>query len=81
MMIEAKQFGMSDRQIGRMVNASENDARIARINKGVLPWVKQVNLFSNVARNQLDVEMIYNYPKTMSHKCITTMEHNCGVTS
>ena len=42
MMIEAKKFGMSDRQIGRMVNVSENDARVARINKGIMPWVKQV---------------------------------------
>ena len=42
MMIEAKQFGMSDKQIGRLVSASENDARIARINQGIRPWVKQV---------------------------------------
>ena len=42
MMVEAKKFGMSDRQIGRMVNVSENDARVARINKGIMPWVKQV---------------------------------------
>ena len=42
MMIEAKQFGMSDKQIGRLVNAPENDARIARINQGIKPWVKQV---------------------------------------
>lgn len=43
MMIEAKQFGMSDKQIGRLVNAPENDARIARINQGIKPWVKQID--------------------------------------
>ena len=46
MMKEAKQFGMSDKQIGRLLNSSENDARIARINKGIKPWVKQVIRFN-----------------------------------
>ena len=43
-MTEAKKFGMSDKQIGRLLGVSENDARSARLQHGIKPWVKQVCL-------------------------------------
>ena len=41
-LIEAKQAGFSDKQLGRMIGVLENDVRNERIKQGVKPWVKQV---------------------------------------
>ena len=39
---EAKQYGICDKQIGKLLNTSEDDARSARLKQGIAPWVKQV---------------------------------------
>lgn len=40
---EAKQYGICDKQIGKLLNTSEDDARSARLKQGIAPWVKQID--------------------------------------
>jgi carbamoyl-phosphate synthase large subunit len=41
--LEAKQLGFSDRQIGRALGQAEADVRQLRKNYGLSPWVKQID--------------------------------------
>jgi carbamoyl-phosphate synthase large subunit len=43
LMLEAKQFGFSDLQIGRALGQSEGEVRELRKNYGLAPWVKQID--------------------------------------
>jgi carbamoyl-phosphate synthase large subunit len=42
-LIEAKQAGFSDRQIGQIIKMKENEVRRMRKNKGIIPSVKQID--------------------------------------
>lgn len=42
-LIEAKKAGFSDKQIGKILERKEGDIRRMRNNKGILPYVKQVD--------------------------------------
>jgi len=39
----AKSLGFSDKQIGNLCGSSEADSRSARLGKGIVPWVKQID--------------------------------------
>ncbi|XP_065052232.1 carbamoyl-phosphate synthase [ammonia], mitochondrial-like [Rhopilema esculentum] len=43
MMLESKKLGMSDKQMGRILGLPENDVRVSRVEKGIKPWVKQID--------------------------------------
>ena len=53
-LLEAKQAGFSDKQLGRMIGVLENDVRNERIKQGVKPWVKQVHNLLNRFVNALN---------------------------
>ena len=42
-LVEVKQAGFSDRQLGMLMNSDENTMRNYRVDSGVKPWVKQAS--------------------------------------
>lgn len=44
LLLEAKQDGFSDRQVGQILGSSEREARDLRLSHGIKPWVKQVSM-------------------------------------
>jgi carbamoyl-phosphate synthase (ammonia) len=43
LLLWSKQFGFSDKQIGRVLKISEGSARNLRESSGIFPWVKQID--------------------------------------
>uniref|UniRef100_A0A8C1I5N8 Carbamoyl-phosphate synthase [ammonia], mitochondrial n=1 Tax=Cyprinus carpio TaxID=7962 RepID=A0A8C1I5N8_CYPCA len=43
LLLKAKMDGFSDRQVGQVMNISEGEARVLRLNQNIRPWVKQID--------------------------------------
>ena len=50
-LVQGKQAGMSDKQIGAVLDATEDEIRSVRRKYNVLPWVKQVRANASPTRD------------------------------
>lgn len=47
LLLQVKQDGFSDRQVGQILGSSESAVRELRLKHGIKPWVKQVRIYRN----------------------------------
>ena len=61
MLLLSKQAGMSDKQIGGFLKTNEDEVRGLRKKHGILPWVKQVEIYVVHERSKFNVFLIRLY--------------------